>query len=404
MADRRRLPLFTPSGATRALACTAVSVLPHGEDAGSEARELGSAFHRFVQRIPLVGHDAALALVPADAPERALCEAFDPEAHGIDWASAEAEVAYAFDLGWGLGRRLVDAEGRPIADREYERAHPPLEDDEIPGSVDLIDRHLGEWRVTDWKTGRNAESHELQLDVYGLAIVKAHGLPGIWERIVYVGDGAKAHAVEWYRTADELEAVADRLRDGRTAILAARERYARGEDYQESPGPHCRYCPAAESCRAPAVALSDLATKYAPRAQIERALRTPEGFAHWFDRYTRAKSVLESLGTKLHEAAEAFGPIALPDGRVVKVVDEPRRSVTDEAAALAVLAEQFGPEAAEGAVKVTRSVTLRAIEKVAQAHAEKGDKRAAAERVLDEIERRGGIRTKNTPRLEVKAS
>jgi hypothetical protein len=391
---KRRLPLFTSSSAHRVMQCAASVILPHAEDRGPhEARDIGTAAHLFLANIPALGYDGALALVPPDAPERALCEAFDPDDPATDWASAESEVAYAYDLDWDLGRRLEGV---------VDRAYPDLEPYEVAGTLDLLDRPGGAWRVSDWKTGVFSPSHRAQMRLLGLAVARAHGLDGVALRLVYLRAQGRPYVVEWYEDAAALDATREELRAARDRVEAARDRYRQTGEYDPQPGGHCEYCPARAHCRAPALAL--VATKHTPIARVREAIETPEGFAHWYRWHAQAVGAVEELGRMLRERA-ARAPVAMPDGTTVGIVREERRAVASPEVAREVIAHLLGAAAAADAVK-TETVTVAtvgSIEAAAKRAAPRGQKAATAERVLAELESRGAIETKSFERVgEVK--
>jgi putative RecB family exonuclease len=107
------------------------------------------------------------------------------------------------------------------------------------GRIDRIDRDGGGLHIIDYKTGAPREPDPLQLQMYGLIVVRKFDPAPIRASCHYLGTG------EWITQAATEETMAEALGDVRrqvAAIVVERE-------YPASAGSLCGYCDFVEICR-----------------------------------------------------------------------------------------------------------------------------------------------------------
>jgi len=107
------------------------------------------------------------------------------------------------------------------------------------GKIDRIDRDSEGLHIIDYKTGAPREPDTLQLQMYGLIVVRAFAPAPIRASCLYLETG------EWITRAATEETMAQALEDVRrqvAAVVAERE-------YAASAGPLCGYCDFLEICR-----------------------------------------------------------------------------------------------------------------------------------------------------------
>lgn len=308
--------LITASSFARAQACAASQVLPRVYEPPSTAADVGTAVHRYVQRLAEVGREAALAEVPDEW--RARCARIDTTAlpHASGGYAVEVALAWAPDT--GEGRELArNVEGRGVYQGLDGGAY-------VAGTADLVGVTADAVVVLDVKTGHGylpEPSRSAQLRGLAVMAAAAYGRTSAVVGYVLLRDDTPR---VWTEALDGLELASERetLREMRHRVARLWGRWARPSVANPlvpdvAIGDHCRYCPALRACPA---YTSLMAVAETP-AQVDALER-------------QAKLARAQL-----DARAAQTPVPLPDGRVYGARLRQRRRV-DSARALAVLRER----------------------------------------------------------------
>jgi len=138
-------------------------------------------------------------------------------------------------------RRFAQRQDLTIQPVALEDFHKVEVDDTLAllGKMDRIDRDSEGLHIIDYKTGAPREPDPLQLQMYGLIVVRRFEPAPIRASCLYLGTG------EWITRAATEETMAQALEDVRrqvAAIVAERE-------YPTCAGPLCGYCDFLEICR-----------------------------------------------------------------------------------------------------------------------------------------------------------
>lgn len=347
--------------------CPAAAALPAVWQESTDDQLAGTARHRFLERAPVVGRDAALAEV--DERWRSQCEAIDV----TEVPRGTAEMAYAFD---------VDADTARVLGQWIGRAYE-VSPTEVSGTADLICEPTAErarWLVVDWKGDDEVEpaATNLQLGFYALCLARAQGLDEVDVAVGYLGHGG---GIRWdYATlqAWDLEAIADRIRKVVNAVSASRALVAGGRTPDVSTGLHCRRCPAMPGCPSMTALVRelDVGAQAATADVIGSLVRlTDEQAGAAWVRVQILEDLVAHMKASLRARAETR-PLPLPDGGRLVAVEVPRRVVVLDKA-LPLLRERFGDQA-DAAVE--RSLSAESVARLARQTAPgKGQKRAVDE-------------------------
>lgn len=406
-----RIPI-TGSKVHRVWRCPASAALPQidSEDDGHEpARRRGQAIHRYLERVHQVGEAQALVEATeldgkADTELLTLLKALDLEALPVHLAT---EVSFA----WNWRTRKARHLGRNL-DRQYHAVeYPPDYDTEIPCTFDLVGeqefviegRQYRRGYIGDYKSGHSAlpaPEKFGQLLLGAVCARDAYQLDDCVVELLYIHRDGTHHRTR--RTVDEwdLDLFCDDLADAMDRANHWEEELAAGRGVDAHEGPHCDHCPAYKQCPAKMALVrqipAELVRLEAPgaitvrtAAEVWMALERIEEFT------TRAKQ--EICGMAAHEEIE------LPDGRVIGLLHTERRVLDGEIAAQ-VLEERYGRQARDEAVdiKVSMDALRRAVvrRKKEKEKIETRNKDGVLDRVLAEIERRGGVAVNTTDSIK----
>lgn len=402
-----RLP--TASSLDLAAACPASHVLPQIRTT-TEAMLRGTAVHHFLEQMPQVGRDRALAEVPDE--HRALCEAIDP----AEVPEGDREIAYAWNVDTGEVRRLGHIE---------HRAYPRLEGRWIFGTADVVSVDHGsfvcpecgpcvaadedgccatcgvdivstppsvqvlDYKVTDVPHDEqgllNPTRRSLQLRVLALMVMRhfnaeaeRRGGEGVEVvesahlRVTSSGriepDRATLGFFDWPVIEEEVRQVLSRVQ---------------AEHAEATPGPHCGLCPCIARCPATTALISTVG-----QMNPEPEDWTDPGIAWlWLQ---QAEALVRALRAELMRRA-AVAPIPLPDGSVLASVEELRERL-DPRVVWAVLTNELGEDQAWAALGTSKSAIQRVM----------GPGTGASFRsILTEIRYRGGANLIPSSRLQV---
>lgn len=370
--------------------CAAAGALPAVWTETTDDQAAGHARHRFLERAPAVGRDAALAEV--EECYRAQCEGIDVD----EVPEGVAELAFAYDVETDRARVLGQWLGRA-----YE-----VTATEVSGTADLVcapSASLPRWLVVDWKGDEEVPpaATNVQLGFYALAVARVNEVDEVDVAIGYIGhDGT----IRWDRATlgpFELEAAAARVREVFARVAAARALVASGRTPDVSKGMHCRRCPAMAACPA----MTSLARELVRDVEVRTVEQEVSAVVQLTDaqagevwvRLKLARELLDGVEASLRARAEVRG-LPLPDGSRLMPIEVPQRTIT-MAKALPVLLAKFGPQAEEA---VERSLSMGAITKLARQTAPgKGQKKALLA-LLEELRAAGGLRESKFTQLRVR--
>lgn len=395
-------------------ACPGSMALPW-TDSSSSASSGGIVLHAHLQRLRTLGEDEALDLVPPDW-QAAVAE-WDTSGLPLDPAAWAGEVAYALDLEAMTAREL----GRDIG-RRYREAGA-LER-ELVGAADAVALVGADGVVVgDLKTGYawvppprdNLQIRGL-LAAAQLAYGRSEGVGIVWHRRLD-GSGwterATLDALDQADTLSTIGGVLERTERARTDVLEGRRP-------RLNEGAWCARCPALPSCPAKRDLVVDLAVHSPTKREIElgqddddlaarlREQLTPEGAALAYQRLLAVDAVVARLWRTLREYATEH-PIDLGGGRMFGPVVSDRESL-DGAVAWHVIRDAYGEEIAwassetrvtktgehsiEAAVRAALAANGPVMEPGKNGKPRKVPMTQLQARLVDEIRRRGGAKTK----------
>lgn len=370
--------------------CPAAAALPAVWAPSTDDQLAGTARHRYLERAPVVGRDAALAEI--DEQWRSQCESIDVDEVPV----GTAEIAQAYDVATDKARVLGQWIGRAY----------DVSATEISGTADLICEPAGEhgrWLVVDWKGEEEVEAAATnpQLGFGALCVARVHDIDEVDVAVGYIGHTG---SIRWDRATlgpFELEAMAARLRAVHARVEAARALVAAGRTPDVATGLHCRRCPAMAACPAMTALVRELDTD--AQASTDETvtalarLSDERAGAAWV-RVKLLGELVDAMKRSLSARAETRG-LPLPDGTRLMPVEVPRRTIVMDRA-LPVLTERFGADQVDAAVE--RSLSMESITRMARQLAPgKGQKKAVGA-LLDALRDAGALREKTHVQLRVK--
>jgi hypothetical protein len=328
--------LISASSLGRVAVCPASAVLPSVDSVGEAARR-GTILHAYLENVPSMGREEALALV--DEEYRAAAEVIDLEALPIDGTRWAQEVAFAFDVTTGRARELGRSRGRDYGTRR---------DTEVVGTADVIglSRDGSMALVLDHKFGASPiakASRNYQLKFLALAATRAYGATDARVALIHIPpsglpwyDSATFDAFDLAVFAQELRRIVDRVAFAERSVHA-------GEPPLATTGEHCKWCPCLPYCPAQTALVRTVVGEL--EGQWERPV-TPEDAARVYEKVKAAKAVLARLENALYTYAAA-NPIPLANGIVFgSVTEESNESVDGPTARAALLDLESGAESA----------------------------------------------------------
>lgn len=265
--------------------------VPVAKDEPNEAMQRGTAIHEAIAAAFMGKHDSQWR----EQVDRAV----DVGARITREAGAGAEVRIEPAFAWTKYAATFLGEN---IHREYEKhgAHP----DAICGSADLlvIAGKVG-W-LADWKSGTvELAKYADQLHVLAAIAAYVFGLDTVHAIAYGVDTGLEER---WTLDAFDLEYMADWLNSVSERVAAA----------VPTPGDHCAWCPARASCPETTKALV---------AAPSWSLDTPEDVARVWDRLGPIEDAIAAIRRKAREYVEANGPLTLPSGKRLAIVESKGR-------------------------------------------------------------------------------
>jgi hypothetical protein len=309
------------------------------------------------------GVDWQRLVVPAAAEWRADAE----EVERLAWAGVRA---------WG---RVKEHFPEPEIEQSYECTRGELT---LTGHIDVSSVVGSEFRVLDWKSGREDASAEEQMRGYCWLGVTESRLDSATAVVVRLREMTQ-DVHRWTR--EELDGwFVGVVRD--TADTA---RYAAGR--------HCGFCPRAGECQALEQHTSNAVAQLVdPSAALME--HPPEALLALYDRVKLVRGACDQAGDLLRAEVEARGgSVTASDGRTLYLRDETRR-VIDPRSAWPILEERFGLDDLLGAVRIVKGD----VEDLAKAAAPPRGKGAAVKALFEELDATGAMIETTVQKLEVR--
>lgn len=386
-----RLP--TASSLDRADICPGSEALPHVERLREWAKH-GQDLHAFLERVPAIGREKALAEIESDEL-RAVCEEIDLSRLPVDGASYAHEVAFAFDVETGKAREI----GRGL-----KRAYGKLSLTEIAGTADVVALeaddgvYIGDYK-TGWQYEKTAPALEKnrQFRFLAKAASSAWGRSAATIEVIRLNDEGrpwkKSHGLGPF----DLDHEGDELRRIALRIFDEREKVAAGKLPTLVSGAHCTYCPAFNSC--PEIRGQVRAVLDAGSAEAIAAVLTDDTARMLAERIP----LVEAAADRAKEALKMYAtnkPVTLRNGFVYGPVEATIREI-DGAKARAVLTRFLGDEkaAANLPIKTSQDAIKDLIRPTVKMSG--GKLGATLDSLMEEIANVGGIKVIH--RVDVKA-
>ena len=354
----------------RVVRCQASAALPQIIDANDEDkpdRNKGLAVHSFLERIPEVGREAALAEVPEE--HRNICadiELAKLAAH----LKMSREISIAYNWVKDTARLLTpDDQGRVDIDRSCE----------IAMRLDVVGFNEAERQVFvgDYKTGNGwlpDPEKSYQLGAGAVAAARLFGARSA--RVEYIRIRDDGTVRKWDATLDlfGLDGTAEAIAKAMSGTQELRDRILGGEIPNVVEGPWCRYCPARQHCPAKTALVRHVLGDPQP---IPYAFPlTPEGALRAYVMLKKAKEAINQIDSALFAYAKLTPiPLGIEEDGSERWFGELRRQGSesfDGAITHQVITERFGGETANKVV--TMETTKKAIVDAAREHLKPGEK------------------------------
>ena len=238
--------------------------------------------------------------------------------------------------------------------------------------------------IIDWKSGRLSGDYEQQL--LGYAWLCLQGFPKVeqvFAYVVWIRTGIQ-EGFTWTR--DEVE----------QKMAELQESLKRPWVY--TPGEHCQYCPRSAECPAKTQLLAQAAVALIPwKGSVNEIDRPAKAAVVILEQCKLLEGAIDAARSAIKaDVAAAGGRVAVGYGREIVLVEQQRTEI-DAEAGWTVLSE-IGPRLVE-AVDIRKGQ----LEKVVRDGAERGDKKAAVERLMAKLAQAGALITKDiSPKLEVR--
>jgi hypothetical protein len=394
----------TGSKAHRAWKCPASIVLaPITAEGEKPSAARGTAIHRYLERVRVIGMEAAL--LEAAEELRPFLTAIDFDALPTHLAT---EVAFLWDWKARTAREIGRNIGRDYAGHLERTLQRPIGPTEIALTVDLVGIGGALGYVGDYKTGRTRypEPERFAQTLLGALCVRAlYDCPDVRVELIYIdadGDDFRARGIadSWI-----LDDFADEFARAMELAEVYELEHKAGRPIPLRTGEHCDYCEAFKHCEAqtglvrklPASVDALLASGYLKRERVVDAY-------HEIQRYKQLLASMESEIYMLTTRPE-IGPLDLGDGHILGPVEETREKLNGKIAA-SVLEQWHGKEARDEAVTLTMS--QEALREAVSKRRKPGEKISTKARdgVLDriqaEIRARGGIDKTITSKVAVR--
>ncbi len=356
----------------------------------SEAKDKGSAVHKFLERVAAVGYAPALAEVDKKYADR--CASINVAKLAMH-LKLSTEIAVAYNWREDTARILT-----PVAPRVYE-IDPECE---IAATMDLgaYDPKQSRVYVGDYKGPRAwlpKPDQSMQLAIAAVCLARIYGATEAVLEYIRILDDGEPFRFDATLDVFGIEAAAARIRETMETVERVRVELDAGRIPNVTEGPWCRYCPAKMHCPAKTAGMRALLVgekKISLREPI-----TPDNATQFYTMVRAAKDLLAQAEAAAYAYAK-LTPIKVRDEedgsvRFFGELSRPGNDVLDGSKAHLVIAKRYGAEAANAAV--TMDVSKKAIGDAIKAHkAPEVTQKSEMESILSEIEALGGISNPTT--------
>jgi hypothetical protein len=309
-------------------------------------------------------------------------------------ASAQAEVALAYDVATGKGR---------VIGAGLNRAYGELAPFEIAGSADVIACTEGGVIVIDRKLYSEVTpaAQNSQLAFLALAACRALGKSDATVILIYESGRVDRATLDEI----DLDVFASKLRSLHERVAVQRAKVARGEVPDVSQGKHCKHCSSMPVCPASTALIQRLVNGGEANDLELMVPLTPDTARIAYGRLHQAKNLLKRIEAALY-AYGAERPFPIGDGKMFGRYTKPGNEDLDGRIVRDVVREQLGEAAIDEVISYEATKTR--LKEAIKARAPKG-KAAAMERdLLAEVRKRGGAKREPSdavgefaPRLDV---
>lgn len=395
----------TGSKAHRAWKCPASLVLaPITEEVSSDDAKRGTAIHAFLERVRVIGLEAAILEAPLE---------LRPFLLAIDFESLPTHLATEVAFLWDYKARTAREIGRNIG-RDYDghlarTLQEPRRDTEIPLTIDLVgvDTANGIGYVGDYKTGRTRyppPDQFAQTLIAALCVREVYGVATVRLEVIYIGYDADDFRERAVVDAWGLDDFADELERALDLAEVYELEHKAGRPIPLNVGDHCDHCDAFKHCEAqtglvrklPATVDALLASGYLTRDRLVDAWHQCE----------RLKQLITAIQSEICMASTREpGGLDLGDGTVLGPVEDRREKLVGAIAAN-VVERHYGKAARDEAVTITmskeklREVVAKNRKEGEKISTKKGD--GVLDKIEAEIKRAGGVDVTITSRISVR--
>jgi hypothetical protein len=364
--------VITASALERIAACPASAALPQVNSTSRHA-DRGTAIHDFLATAKRLGRDKALAAVP-EGEWRDVCEAIDLDALPV---VLMPEAAFVYDTVAGKARFLGSG---------LNRNYGPVAPHEIAGTADVVGIDGTRGYVADYFTGFAEMRKDAQLRFLALCLSLVHGLDEVVTEAIRIRPDGSPWVERKTLDALDLAQIAGEVSQLPALVQIAKSTIDTGIAPNVSEGPHCKYCPAVNSCPAKTALLRIAAGGGDVAAPFLQGGLTRDMAGAAYVLAEQLRGLAKELEKRVHGAVEEFGECPTPRGTVLKKVLAEGNERLSGDVTFEVVAERFGRDVADAAVE--RSATKSRLGAALKAAGLKVGPSSAE--VLDEVRRRGG--------------
>lgn len=237
--------------------------------------------------------------------------------------------------------------------------------------------------ILDWKTGRDAShSKPGQLLAYAALATNAHGMPAT---------GYIYTAEIWLQ-----ERLIIERRYDKASIDGLWRRLGRQLEHQDvhSPGTHCRFCPRAHECSARETYYRSAISSLVVAAETKP---TRESLAELWEQSRLLKQALAVYESCLDDAL-ADGPLPLPDGREIVLVEQSRDQIDARKAWPVMTAAGLTQDDIASVLSVKKSALLDVVGN----RAKRGEKASQRKNIMIQLDQAGAITRRTFNKKQVK--
>jgi hypothetical protein len=243
--------------------------------------------------------------------------------------------------------------------------------------VDVLSISEDHISVLDWKTGRVEKNHSEQLMGYLYAATRLFGprkkmtIATVWVRLGV------------YETKQVTEQEVDDFEE-RLAVYASRA----GKVW--NPGEHCGFCPGQYTCKARTESIGQAVAVFSGGTEI-----TPAALAGLYPKVKELEQAIDTYKSLLRASLQN-GPLPI-DGERVLALTEYSKTELDPMKAWPVMAAMLEESEIAKVIDVSKTALVKAV----CAKAARGQKKAAEESLMMQLESAGAVKTTTHQRVDV---